>query len=159
SNIITLHFQDGARGDSDLTVNGSIVDPSAVATKVNHPPTGADRTITINEDTPYMFTGPDFGFSELIDSPVNRFQAGMLTTVSAAGTLTLDGTPVHAGDEITIPPAGTSWTARESNRQWVAVASSAYGSRLIAAAAHGGLYISADAGVNWRAVEINRNWS
>ncbi|MBH0199685.1 MAG: PKD domain-containing protein [Nitrospira sp.] len=30
-NVVTLHFQDGARGDSDLTVNGRIADPSGPA--------------------------------------------------------------------------------------------------------------------------------
>ena len=31
SNVVTLHFQDGARGDSDLTVNDRIADPSGPA--------------------------------------------------------------------------------------------------------------------------------
>jgi hypothetical protein len=34
-NLVTLHFVDGQRGDSDLEVNGAIVDPGAPAQKAN----------------------------------------------------------------------------------------------------------------------------
>ncbi len=113
--VVTLHFLDGARGDNDLTVNGSIVDPSGPGFVVNHAPAGTDKTITINEDAPYTFTAADFGFSDPNDSPANAFQAVTITTLPDAGTLTVNGAPVNAGDAITIPPAGVSWTARASN--------------------------------------------
>ena len=34
-NLVTLHFVDGQRGDSDLAVNGVIVDPGAPAQNAN----------------------------------------------------------------------------------------------------------------------------
>ncbi len=34
-NVVTLHFVDGKRGDSDLAANGAIVDPGAPAEKAN----------------------------------------------------------------------------------------------------------------------------
>ena len=37
-NVITLTYVDGFRGDADLTVNGTIVDPGAPVLRVNQPP-------------------------------------------------------------------------------------------------------------------------
>jgi hypothetical protein len=53
---------------------------------------------------------------------------------------------------------GTVWTARESNRNWRAVASSADGQRLVAAPYSGQLYTSSDAGASWTARESDRIW-
>jgi|GEM_PF-590587 len=55
-------------------------------------------------------------------------------------------------------PAGASWTARESNRNWYSVASSAEGSKLAAVVRGGQIYTSSDAGATWTARESNRNW-
>ena len=55
--------------------------------------------------------------------------------------------------------AGTTWTARESIRAWSAVASSADGTKLVAADnAPGQIYTSTDSGVTWTARESNLNW-
>jgi hypothetical protein len=54
--------------------------------------------------------------------------------------------------------AGGTWVARESPRKWIAVASSADGSRLIAAEVGGRLYTSTDSGVTWTPRESNRLW-
>jgi hypothetical protein len=54
--------------------------------------------------------------------------------------------------------AGGTWVARESPRKWIAVASSADGSRLLAAEVGGRLYTSADSGVTWTPHESNRWW-
>jgi hypothetical protein len=54
--------------------------------------------------------------------------------------------------------AGGTWVARESPRRWIAVASSADGSRLLAADVGGRLYTSADSGVTWTPHESNRLW-
>jgi hypothetical protein len=125
---------------------------------VNDAPAGTDKTITINEDTSYTFGLEDFGFTDLLDNPANSFQAVTITTLPGAGTLTLNGTPVNAGDSIAIPSAGMTWTARESNRNWDSVASSADGTKLVAAAYGGQLYTSTDAGVTWTARENSRFW-
>ncbi len=172
--------------DNDLTVNGSISttwyveeqyrnssllvtaagqESGAVATQAftdavgaNSAPSGADQTITLTENTPYTFSTTDFGFTDPNDSPANDFQAVTITAVPVSGTLTLNGTPVQAGDSITIPQAGATWTARESNRGWDAIASSADGTQLVAAVWNGQLYTSTDAGTTWTARESNRGW-
>ena len=54
--------------------------------------------------------------------------------------------------------AGVTWTARESSRDWYAVASSADGTKLVAAANGGQLYTSTDSGVTWTARENSRDW-
>ena len=51
-----------------------------------------------------------------------------------------------------------SWTARESNRLWISVASSADGSRLVAVAYDGKIYSSADGGVTWTERDAERPW-
>ena len=157
--VITVHLQDGARGDHDLTVNGTIVDPSAAAFVKNHAPAGADKTITIYEDTPYRFTAADFGFTDPSDSPASHFQAVTITTLPDAGTLTLNGAPVNVGDAMTIPQPGEIWTARASTQNWQSVASSADGTKLVASVYGGFLYTSTDAGETWTARESIRDWS
>jgi hypothetical protein len=51
-----------------------------------------------------------------------------------------------------------TWTARESNRNWKGVASSADGSKLVTVQYGGPIFTSADSGVTWTARESNRNW-
>jgi hypothetical protein len=54
-----------------------------------------------------------------------------------------------------------SWTLRDSagDREWVSVASSADGTKLIAAAEGGQIYLSKDSGVTWAAYESDRQWA
>jgi len=51
-----------------------------------------------------------------------------------------------------------SWVARDSDRAWRAVASSADGTKLVAAAMTG-LYTSADSGISWTPPETSRAWT
>jgi ligand-binding sensor protein len=55
---------------------------------------------------------------------------------------------------------GASWTAPpgQTNRNWQAVASSADGNKLVAAASGGLLYTSTDSGVTWTGRAATRNW-
>ena len=55
--------------------------------------------------------------------------------------------------------AGIMWMARESTRDWYSVASSADGSKLVAAVNNGPIYTSTDGGTNWTARESNRTRS
>lgn len=57
--------------------------------------------------------------------------------------------------DMILPP---SWTERESNRNWIAIASSSDGSKLIAAVYSGQLYTSTDYGATWTARESSRGW-
>lgn len=54
--------------------------------------------------------------------------------------------------------AGTAWSARAPSDDWVAVASSADGNRLVAATQQAQLYTSADAGATWTARDSARSW-
>ena len=124
----------------------------------NDAPAGTDKTVVTLEDTPYSFTSADFGFTDPNDSPANGFQAVMITTLPAAGTLTLNGNPVNADDVIIIPQAGVTWTAHASDGNYISVASSADGMKLVAADTGGFLYTSTDFGVTWTPRPIQANW-
>ncbi|MBI5774529.1 MAG: SBBP repeat-containing protein, partial [Verrucomicrobia bacterium] len=81
-----------------------------------------------------------------VDAVTSTFTV-VLNAVNDAPTLTV-------GD-----PAGATWTARESSREWLCVASSADGTKLVAGARNGGqLYTSTDSGVSWTARESSRTW-
>ncbi|HVQ08965.1 MAG TPA: Ig-like domain-containing protein [Allosphingosinicella sp.] len=76
----------GAGQDADTTPNTLSFDIASV----NDQPSGADRTITINEDAAYTLTVADFGFSD-VDG--NAFEAVIFSNV-AGGTLYIDGNPM-----------------------------------------------------------------
>ena len=87
--------------DNGGTADGGVdLDPSPNTltinvTPVNDAPFGADGTVTMAEDTIYTLTVADFGFSDPIDAPPNSFLAVQITTLPAAGTLTVDGAPSY----------------------------------------------------------------
>ncbi len=56
------------------------------------------------------------------------------------------------------PLAGASWAEHENNRGWQSVASSADGSKLVAAVHAGQIFLSTDSGVSWVPRESNRGW-
>ncbi len=56
--------------------------------------------------------------------------------------------PVMSG-ATPIPPPGETWVARDSNRNWSAVASSSNGSKLVATVMGGQIYTSTDLGATW----------
>src|SRR4051794_20169917 len=70
-------------------------------TSVNDAPAGTNNTVTTNEDTQYTFGAADFGFTDPNDSPANALNAVKITTVPGAGSLTLAGVAVTAGQSIT----------------------------------------------------------
>jgi hypothetical protein len=69
-------------------------------TSVNDAPSGADKTVTTNEDTAHTFAASDFGFSDPNDSPANTLAAVKITSLPGAGQLLLNGVAVAAGDLI-----------------------------------------------------------
>jgi large repetitive protein len=87
---VTYTVSDGRGGTSvgTLTVNvGS-----------NTPPQGSDATVVLNEDGSRGFSAADFGFS---DADAGQSLAAVrIDTLPAAGTLTLNGAPVNAGQVI-----------------------------------------------------------
>jgi hypothetical protein len=92
--------------DDGGTANGG-VDLDSVArtmtidiTAVNDAPVGTNRAVTLNEDTAFAFTTTSFGFSDSRDTPANSLLSVTIATLPAAGTLTLEGAAVVAGQSI-----------------------------------------------------------
>ena len=105
---------DNASNTPDLTnrtiefVASDGTDPSLVATTTltlrpaNDAPTGADGSVTATEDTPFVFSAGDFGFS---DTEGDGFSALEISTLpdGLGGVLNLAGSgPVTVGQQISI---------------------------------------------------------
>ncbi|MBD2202408.1 DUF4347 domain-containing protein, partial [Calothrix sp. FACHB-1219] len=85
---------------TDISGTTSIDRISTVSViSVNDAPSGSNKTITTNEDTAYIFTVSDFGFSDIENHAFNRVR---ITTVPAAGNLTLNDAAVIAGTFINV---------------------------------------------------------
>ena len=91
SHSVTVRVTDsgGLTYDEAFTIN---------LTNVNEVPTGADATVTINEDTPRTLTAANFGFSD-VDAG-DTLSAVRIDSVPTAGNLTLSGVAVTAGQVI-----------------------------------------------------------
>jgi len=95
----------GQNGDAivlvqQLTGNGieQIQFADGTVWSMNHAPSGADNTITMNQDSTYALSINDFGFGD-IDG--NALFAVKLATLPNAGTLKLSGVSVVAGQTVT----------------------------------------------------------
>ena len=88
---LTVSVNDGLTGvaAADVLVN---------VTGVNDAPSGTDTTVTGKEDTDYIFTTADFGFSD----DGNSLFAVKITTLPGAGVLTNNGSTVLAGDFVAV---------------------------------------------------------
>ena len=80
--------------DLDPTPNTMTID----VTPVNDAPSGTDNTVTLNEEEAFTFAVADFGFSDVADGDL--LSAVVITTLPAAGSLTLDGDAVLAGQAV-----------------------------------------------------------
>ena len=67
---------------------------------VSDAPTGSDNTLIAVEDTSYVFTTDDFGFSDQSDG--DALIAVLIDELPTAGTLTLNGVPVNTGEFVTV---------------------------------------------------------
>src|SRR5262249_51826285 len=99
----TFQVQD----DGGTANGGGGTDPTAGpmtrnCTSVDGGPRGADKSVTTLEDTQYVFSTADFGFSDPNDSPANNFLAVEVTTLPGAGTLTDNGVAVTAGQFVSV---------------------------------------------------------
>ena len=94
--------------DNGGTANSGVdLEPSANTltinvTAVNDAPAGTNNTVATPEDVQYTLTAADFGFTDPNDSPANTLQSVVITTLPGAGSLTLSGGAVSAGQEITL---------------------------------------------------------
>lgn len=77
-------------------------------TSTNDLPTGADRTVTHDEDTTYTFSASDFGYNDLDGNIADPFTNLRIDTIPAPGdgVLALNGVPVIAGDIIPVGQIG-----------------------------------------------------
>jgi len=116
-----LRFTPGANGngagyasftfqvqDNGGTANGGVdLDPTPNTitfnlTAVNDAPTGANQTVTTQQNTAYVFAASDFGFSDANDSPSHSLLAVRINSVPTAGSLTNNGVAVVAGQYISL---------------------------------------------------------
>ena len=100
----------GADNVYDVVVqvsDGGLTDTQAIAvtvTNVNEAPGGSDRTVGTNENTAYVFGVLEFGFAD-VDAG-DSLSAVRIDTVPLAGSLTLNGVAVTAGDLISAAQLG-----------------------------------------------------
>ncbi|MFN6131869.1 MAG: cadherin-like domain-containing protein, partial [Synechococcaceae cyanobacterium] len=94
--VVTYTLSDGY-----TTTPGTL---SITVTSVNDAPSGADKTITLLEDTAYTFSATDFGFIDPADSAsssgANSLQGVFLSSLPTTGSLTLAGATVTLGQDI-----------------------------------------------------------
>ena len=90
------YLANDGQDDSNVATATITVNP------VNDAPVGTNNTVTTNEDTPYTFATADFGFTDPNDTPANTLSAVKISTLPAAGSLTLSGVAVAAGQTVSV---------------------------------------------------------
>ena len=86
--VVTYTVTDGAASASASLSVGIV--------GINDAPDGADRTIGTREDTAYVFSAADFGFSDGRDMPANALEAVKISSLPTQGTLLFNGVPILA---------------------------------------------------------------
>ena len=90
----------GTYAASDFTASGSKITLKPGAG--NSAPAGADNTVALLEDGSYVVKAADFGFTDSADAPTNQFKAIVVSSLPAAGQLTLAGAAIAAGQTVSI---------------------------------------------------------
>ncbi len=102
----TLNFTPAANVSGPVVIDYSVSDGHGgtasasltVTVGANTPPAGTDATVTIAEDSSKTFSAADFGFS---DADAGQTLSNVrIDSLPAAGSLTLNGSPVAAGQVI-----------------------------------------------------------
>src|SRR4029434_8894571 len=91
---------DGGTANSGVDLDATPRTMTVDVTSVNDAPVGTNKTVTTLEDTAYAFAAADFGLTDPSDSPANALSAVTITTVPGAGSLTLSGVAVTAGQSV-----------------------------------------------------------
>ncbi len=106
SGIVSFSSASNANGSVDVQViagDGQHTTSQTftfTVTPVNDAPTGADNTVTTNEDIPHTFIADEFGFSD-VDAG-DQLQAVQITSLPLAGHLQLNGVDVNLNDLISV---------------------------------------------------------
>jgi photosystem II stability/assembly factor-like uncharacterized protein len=131
-----------------------------IVRNVEEPPAGTSATLRLAKNVPWIFSASDFGFSDPLDVPPSALARVKLTTLPAAGVLSVDGAPAAAESFVRLTPSGPGavWSPRGTNASWWAVCSSDDGNQLAAVVNGARIHTSADAGVTWTPRESNRGW-
>jgi hypothetical protein len=100
-----VYSDDGNNGNSAGLFPTNVFDESNYYVDVifhylNAAPSGADNTITLDEDTAHTFTAADFGFSDVADPDPSTLAAVIITTLPTNGTLKLNNVVVTADQSI-----------------------------------------------------------
>jgi N-acetylneuraminic acid mutarotase len=100
--------------DGDLLGTGAAdTDPATHTLTIsilphNSPPQGADKTVTLNEDSSYSISAADFGFNDSLDTPnLNSFAAVKIVGLSTAGSLFVGNIPVAGNQFISVASLNT----------------------------------------------------
>ena len=91
---VVLHFVDGLRGDHDLTVNGEILDPGAMA---NNAPVAANDSFSMNEGDTLSVSAPGVLANDT-DADGNALTAVLVSGPSGTLSLSPDGSFTYTPD-------------------------------------------------------------
>lgn len=157
---LRIWFSDGAHGFQLLTPD----QPLASAGYAFQAGTVDDGAISAAKLAPGAAAAPVGATGGLVATSANATYSANGSTASAFAL----PTAANVGDTVQFTATGSggwtvalpsaSWRARETVRNWRSVATSAEGSRLIAAVNGGFLYTSTDRGLNWTQRETSRSW-
>ena len=85
---------------NDGSFDSNVATVTITVSSVNDAPSSANNTVTTAEDTAYTFSQADFTFSDASDTPANALLAVKIVALPGAGSLTLSGVAVTAGQSI-----------------------------------------------------------
>ena len=91
---------DGGTANGGVDLDSSANNMTIDVTSVNDSPVGADVSLTAYENQTYVFGTADFAFNDPNDAPVNNLLEVELVSLPGAGSLTLAGAPVAAGQMV-----------------------------------------------------------
>ena len=111
--LVSYTISDGQGGFASATVTVNV--------GPNTPPTGTDAVVVIAEDGSRSFSAPDFGFSDA--DAGQSFANVRIDALPAAGSLTLSGVAVNAGQVIPVAELGNLVYAPAPNANGIGYAS------------------------------------
>jgi hypothetical protein len=97
-------------------------------------------------------------FRDAIITNSTIIASSIVTSVFNAPSVTLNDSVNSTTSQMTYTGSFSGWAARDAERNWKSIASSADGTRLVAVVLGGQIYTSSDTGVSWTARESNRDW-